>query len=80
MNQLNFALNNDEIQNIIESTIEYIAAEKILPIIFNKLMENNETSISKQRTTNALKNARPNDMATMPMLHYTCWYIFLEGA
>lgn len=65
LTQLHLTLNNDKVQTIIESTVEDVADQKILTTIFNQLMEKNETNISKQMATSALKNARANEMATM---------------
>lgn len=35
MAKLHFTFNNDEVQNIIESTVEDVAAQKSLTTIFN---------------------------------------------
>ncbi len=43
MTQVYFTLNNEQVQNIIEHSVESDTAKSILTTIFNQLMENQRT-------------------------------------
>ncbi len=62
MTQVHFTLKTEDIQSLIEESVENNASKLVLQTLFNQIMEQQRTEYVKLKTMKEAQNALPREM------------------